>query len=354
MMGQNYLKNCWYGFGWSEELDGNPLVARRILGQGLIAFRDESGKVSVLADRCPHRFAPLSFGKVEGGRIRCQYHGLAFDGAGACVSSPYGDPPDARVRSYPAVERDGMIWVWPGDPERVDESAIPDYGFHEARDDEDWVIRGYTHVATNYENETDNLMDLTHAEFLHAQTFRLGGATHRVKLQIHDRGSEIRANLWMPDEVTEAAPNGIGLDRFLDMRWQAPSNLRLKVGFLNAGQHADRGEDIRDDLPGQFTAHIITPETETTCHYFWSANQARGDGPFSPRETREEGLALFKLAFEIEDKPMLEAVQANMTTDFWSERPVILRNDAAGIRCRRRLAKMIRDEREGSADEEAA
>lgn len=355
MKNGSYLLNCWYGFGWSEELESGPLISRRILDMPLVAFRDTEGAVKILADRCSHRFAPLSMGKVEGGRLRCHYHGLAYDGSGRCVASPYGDPPtDARVRAFPAVERDGLIWVWPGAPEAVNPDLIPDYDFHHVRDDRDWVIKGYTHVATNYENETDNLMDLTHAEYLHAQTFRLGGAALRAKLQIHDDGAEIRANLWMPDEPSPAAPGGFGIDRFLDMRWLAPSNMRLKVGFLEAGEHVHRSEDIRDDLPGQFSAHIITPETATTCHYFWSANQPRGAGPFAEPQSQEAGMELFKIAFEIEDKPMLEAVQSNMTQDFWSERPVIMRSDAGGIRCRRRLAKMIRGENVASSVVEPA
>lgn len=347
-----YLLNCWYGLGWASEIDGGKLLSRKILGIKLVAFRDAEGRPSALLDRCPHRMAPLSRGVLRDGVLQCQYHGLEFDGSGQCVANPFGAiPKRASVGSFVVVERDNMLWIWPGRSDLADSARIPGYQFHnKGALENDWVVFGYTHVDADYELETDNLMDLSHTEFLHAGSFGGRGFIQKGEHQLWDFGEEIHSNWWMPNvpciDPCTRKPTGERLDHFLDMRWNAPSNMRLHVGFLPHGVHSDRKESSRSDLPGQFSAHIITPEDEGSCHYFWSANMPSGAGPFVGGLEKEAGLALFKLAFEVEDKPMIEAVQANMTTSFWNERPTILPNDAGGIRARRRLAKLISDERD--------
>lgn len=350
MLGQReYLLNCWYGLAWADELDAGQPLARTALGMKLVLFRDGEGQANALLDRCPHRFAPLSLGSVDAGVLRCTYHGLGFAGNGKCVSNPMGDVPErASVRSFPVVERDKMLWFWPGNADLADPSTVPDFSFQNRASEDNWVIFGYTHVKTDYQNENDNLMDLSHVEFLHAKTFGRGSSGIRGEHQLRDLGNEIHSNWWKSgipalDPATRR-PNGDKLDLFLDMRWNAPCVMRLHLGFLLHDQHG-RKEGDREDLPGQFTAHIITPEDEGTCHYFWSGDRPKGPGPFVGGIDSVAGRAVFKVAFEAEDKPMLEAVEANMVTGFWDERPVILPNDAGGIRARRRLAKLIRDER---------
>ena len=359
MENRKYLLNCWYGLGWATEIDDGQLLSRKILGRNLIAFRDAEGRPAALRDRCPHRMAPLSRGVLRDGVVQCQYHGLCFDGAGRCVENPLGPLPErARVESFAVVERDKMLWIWPGDAALADPDQIPDYSFqnHDGVDG-DWVVFGYTHVEADYQLETDNLLDLSHTEFLHAGSFGGRGFIQNGEFQLRDFGNEIHSNWWMPDipfiDPKTRTPTGKRLDHFLDMRWNAPSNMRLHVSFLPQGVHADRKDTKRDDLPGQFSAHIITPEDDGSCHYFWSANKPTGAGPFVGGLDKDAGLALFKLAFEVEDKPMIEAVEANMEGDFWGEEPVILPNDAGGIRARRRLAKLIRDEQAAAGGKEA-
>ena len=80
-----FLKNAWYAAGWAHEVEGDRLLARTILGEPLVLFQGPDGAPAALIDRCGHRFAPLSMGRREGGRLRCMYHGLVFDAAGTCV-----------------------------------------------------------------------------------------------------------------------------------------------------------------------------------------------------------------------------------------------------------------------------
>src|SRR3546814_4926104 len=85
-----YLRNSWYLAAWQDEIPGSGTVVRVILGDPVVLFRNENGEAKALLDRCPHRFAPLSSGGVADGILACAYHGLAFDGTGACVVNPHG------------------------------------------------------------------------------------------------------------------------------------------------------------------------------------------------------------------------------------------------------------------------
>jgi vanillate O-demethylase monooxygenase subunit len=120
-----YLRNAWYCAGWADQLPDGGVLGLTILKEPVVVYREGNGSVSALEDRCPHRFAPLSMGKVLGGnRLQCPYHGLEFDRSGACVRNPHGDkriPTRAKVKSYPAVEKHKAIWVWMGD-QPADES----------------------------------------------------------------------------------------------------------------------------------------------------------------------------------------------------------------------------------------
>ncbi|MBT5896430.1 MAG: Rieske 2Fe-2S domain-containing protein, partial [Rhodospirillaceae bacterium] len=120
------LENLWYVAALSGELTGKPL-ARTICGVPMVLYRGENGNLVALEDRCPHRQAPLSMGNIIGDQIQCDYHGFMFDGAGACTHIPRQDKIPARmgVRAFAVVERWGFVWLWWGDREKADDSAIP-------------------------------------------------------------------------------------------------------------------------------------------------------------------------------------------------------------------------------------
>ena len=81
------VRNAWYIGAWSHELDEGP-IARRIMGQDLVIFRSGDGAAAALEDRCCHRGVKLSLGKAVETGIQCGYHGMVFDGSGACVDNP--------------------------------------------------------------------------------------------------------------------------------------------------------------------------------------------------------------------------------------------------------------------------
>jgi len=290
------------------------------------------------AKRCfPHRFAPLSMGTRDGDEVICAYHGLTFDAGGACVRSPFGVPPKgAQVRRWPVAEKDGIIWFWAGAPEQADAEAIPDFSIL-LRDQPAPPISGCMPMRANYEFGTDNLMDLSHIEFVHQGSFAGRGVIFAGKHVVRQDGNRLHSDWWMPDVPAPAHTFGIyppdmRTDHWLDMRWDPPATMLLEIGATPAGR--DRAEGV---IVHQ--AHILTPETEGTTHYFWATT--RSGGPVT-----EEGDAMLRglmnQAFEEEDKPVIEAAFANLDGgDFWDRQPVFLGVDAGGTRARRLLQSLI-------------
>jgi len=175
-----FLKNCWYVAAWDHELD-DGFLAHTILGEPVVLFRSSDGAAVALENRCCHRHLPLSEGRLVGDTLECGYHGLAFGFDGKCVNVPgrAAIPSDARVRSYPVIERYRWIWIWMGDPALADAAAIPDYHWN---DDPEWLAYGDVYyVKDDCRLLIDNLMDLSHIQFLHASTL---GASSDVDAMI--------------------------------------------------------------------------------------------------------------------------------------------------------------------------
>src|SRR3979411_887471 len=117
----NLMRQYWLPAMLSSELpaaDSDP-VRVLLLGEQLIAFRDSTGKVGLLANNCPHRGASLFFGRNEESGLRCVYHGWKFSADGTCVDMP-NEPAESDFKSkvkaaaYPTRERGGIIWVYMG------------------------------------------------------------------------------------------------------------------------------------------------------------------------------------------------------------------------------------------------
>jgi vanillate O-demethylase monooxygenase subunit len=336
-----FLKNVWYMAAWSHEVADSAL-ARTIIGVPVIFFRGAGGKVAALHDQCPHRFAPLSAGRVEDGKIRCGYHGLVFDASGACVENPFSPvaPSAARVARYPVVEQDRIVWVWMGDPALAHATAIPRFEF--LVDPAMRNVFGYTASAANYELHTDNLLDLTHARFLHPA---FGGDAYNPEHTWKQEGDVVTSCYLVRDipnpplfELTFKA-GGKNVDLWDDITWRAPACLCLESGFKITG--TPRSEGLATP-----SAHIITPQTADRCHYFWASGNKR-DNPMRDEELRS-GLSQ---AFDQEDKPMIEAVQRRMgDADFWSLKPVLLKTDVAAVTVRRIIQRRLKEEAEALAE----
>lgn len=331
-----FLHNVWYMAAWGHEV-GEALLRRQLLGEPVLLYRKEDGAITALVDRCPHRFAPLSLGTREGDAVRCPYHGLVFDAGGRCVHNPFSDqiPAAARLQAFPVIERDGIVWFWPGDPTLADDSAVPDFGA--IRTEGNAPVTGLMPLAANYEYGTDNLMDLSHIEFVHSGSFAGRGVIFAGEHNLIAEGDRLRSNWRMPNVA--APPHTFGhydpamvTDHWLEMRWDAPAAMLLEIGACPAGGKRESGVIV-------WQAHILTPETENTTHYFWATSRT---GP--PSEQGDAMLfGMMSQAFGDEDKPVIEAAYANLSgRGFWDLKPLSLGVDSGGTRARRVIEKMKR------------
>ena len=183
-----YLLNSWYIAAWAYEVQPGGHMKRILLDRPVLLMRAEDGNVAAIGNVCPHRFASLSGGEFSNGLVECPYHGLRFDMTGQCVHNPHGDgriAERARVPSFPLVERHGALWIWFGDPMLAEPEDIPDLSFLNTPKGEDHSS-GYLRTEANYQLLSDNILDLTHADFIHRSTLGTEGEL---------TGSEAKARL---------------------------------------------------------------------------------------------------------------------------------------------------------------
>jgi len=321
---------------WGGEVS-DALLRRRLLGDPVLLFRKQDGTVAAMVDRCPHRFAPLSLGTRDRDQVTCAYHGLTFDADGACVRNPFAEtlPKGASVRTFPVAERDGIVWFWPGDADRAEPAAIADFSMLEAAGHGP-PISGYLAMEANYEFGTDNLMDLSHIEFVHKGSFAGNGVIFAGEHSVAEEGTTLRSDWWMPDIPAPGHTRGaydpaMRCDHWLEMRWNPPASMYLQIGACPHG--GDRAGGV---IAHQ--AHILTPETATTTHYFWATSRT-----MPPSEAGDAMLrGLMEQAFLDEDKPIIKAAFDNLDgADFWAMKPVFLGIDSGGTRARRVLQGLI-------------
>jgi phthalate 4,5-dioxygenase len=157
------------------ERDGAPIRVR-LLGEDLIAFRDTNGKIGLVEAFCPHRRAPLFFGRNEECGIRCVYHGWKFDVDGNCVdlpSEPETSPMKKTIKltAYPTTEKAGIVWAYLGPQDKM--PAPPDYEWIRAPSTHRYVSK--TYEACNYLQALEGGLDTAHSSYLH--NLRLGDNT---------------------------------------------------------------------------------------------------------------------------------------------------------------------------------
>lgn len=339
----SFLKNTWYVAAWADELSDQSLLARQIIGERVVLFRDPDNSPVALIDRCSHRFAPLSMGRLEGGCVECPYHGFRFNSSGDCVHNPHGDgriPARAGIRAFPVVERHNAIWIWMGDAEKADADSIP--AFEHMNPDAFYIGTGSMQVAGHYELETDNIMDLSHIEFVHpmfsSPAVSKGAVTHEIDGDCVWSKRDIDNDETPPDFIRQVfnAPEG-PVDRWLHVHWQAPANMTLYAGGIASGQP-------REQAHVSVQSHWFTPETEQSTHYFYAATVPRMIGPAGEEIVKGQIEALYA-PFKYEDAPLIEAQQRNIgEADFMEMKPIILNVDAAGHACRRIIARKLEEE----------
>lgn len=331
---KRWLANSWYQFGWSAEIATGGHLVRTILGHPVLAYRDEDGTLGAVLDMCPHRFAPLSAGRIEGKVVTCGYHGLAFGQDGRCVHNPHGPVTSSmNVRAFPVAERHMAIWLWMGEGEG-DPSLIPDLSFIDETP-EAARITGYMPTKADYRLIVDNIMDLSHADYLHPDT--LGGMMVQAKASSGDDGDGIYAkwhaiDIEPPGTFKASSPPGTNVDIRVEVFWSAPALMQLTTSSVPTGTQPQAHDTSR-------TLHNMTPATADFTHYFYcSTRQFLVDDPAFSEVLK----AALQKAFVEEDKPMLEMQQQRIgASEFWDLSPILLKSDAAAVRVRRELESLI-------------
>jgi vanillate O-demethylase monooxygenase subunit len=339
----NYLREAWYAASWDEDVTEKP-IGLTLLDEPLVFYRNAAGAPIALSDTCPHRFAPLHMGKVTGDIIACPYHGLQFGPDGKCVLNPHGPiPAAAQIRAYPVTQRYGLLWVWMGlgaaDFEKL--PVLPEFSIEGLT----WV-HGTIDVAANYQLVIDNLMDLTHVEFMHPM-MGMPGSSYRVKYEAKAEGDTIYSISLLENEPTSTlirllwpkAPDHAKFNTI--MSWRAPSNLMLGMSVTTVDG------DLEDPVLRMPTAHILTPVTAASTRYFWAAarNVVTDNEQFSAMLK-----AGTEAAFQHEDEPMVAAVQARLAMPATKNiKQVLFKSDAGAVQARRVLERLIEAERAVSA-----
>jgi vanillate O-demethylase monooxygenase subunit len=310
-----FVRNCWYVAAWGHELAAGELHPITILNEPVVLYRDSTGAPVALADRCCHRLAPLSLGRIEGDELRCMYHGLKFDRTGRCTEIPGQDmiPATACVKTYPVVERHSWIWVWMGDPARADASLIPAaIGF----DDPNWTLRsGRMDYEASYLLINDNLTDFTHLSYVHRNSFGTTEEFARTRPTVEKLNRGVRIWRWLasardPDaEQAVHRPAG-DVDSWQTYDFLAPGVLLMYNASFPRGaaeRFAGGPPDLSqvNGIAENFTSQAVTPMTDKTSRYFFNWGPRAGEGSEAMADAM---LTIAHMAFS-EDKAIIEAQQ---------------------------------------------
>lgn len=337
----------WYVAGHASELQDIP-VARTFLNQKVVMFRTPAG-VAALEDRCCHKSLPLSCGMVEGAGLRCGYHGMLYSPGGQCIEIPGQEriPTKARVRAYHLVEKDHLLWIWmPRTEGGAPTREAPDYPWHS--DPRYKFGTGKYHYQAPWQLIHDNLLDLSHLGYVHLKTIGGNARLHmNAEMKVTSEGDSVKVVRLMPGSTPPptykaAWPFGKTCDRWQEIEFDL-SHLRIWTGAVEPGTDA-----IDDPQRGGFHMrgfHGITPETDQTCHYFWSMASTRH--PDMP-DNIEAVIEQTRFTFD-EDRVVIEAQYKNMV-DFGERASWIdIHVDAGSNRARRVVQRLT----EGTAENKA-
>ncbi len=342
---RDYPVNAWYVAARDVELK-RELLARKVCDTSVVMYRRGDGVPVVLEDCCWHRLLPLSMGRLVGDEVVCGYHGLRYDASGRCTHMPSQQTvnPAACVRSFRAVERHRYVWVWLGDPSLADPARIPDL---QQNHDPGWAGDGRRiHALCNYKLVVDNLMDLSHETFVHADSIGQDEVAETPIVTRHGQ-NVVQVARWMIDiEPPPFWAKQLGkpgrVDRWQIIRFQAPCTITIDVGVAPTGSGAPEGD--RSQGVNGMVINTITPETARSSHYFWAfVRNYRRDEQATTHELCEGVARIFR-----QDELVLEAQQRAL--DEHPERGFYdLNVDAGGVWARRQIESMIAIERARSA-----
>lgn len=330
------LDQWWIAAFSGEVTEG--LLARTILGQPLVLYRTAGGEPTALSGVCPHRSFPLAQAIRDGDTIQCPYHGFTFDAGGACVRVPSqaGVPDRSRLRHYPTVELGGAVWVWTGDPARADPATIPDVTAM-GMGAPGWAsdVSPMVTIRGRYTLLIDNLMDLSHASFIHADTIPGAGFIASIPAEMVDGAESFTVRrvgqAIPPNPLTRRQfPHHDGpVDQHFDAEYVAPALIRTGGAIRVAGSD--------ETLGTQNFIHGITPETAHSVHYFVVTTR---DFAINDAELSAGNLAMGD-RIQPQDIAAIEAIERTLAVLPEAPAEVSCRADTGALKVRHRLARQI-------------
>ena len=334
-----FLSNGWYVAALSREIGRTPM-ARWILGEPLVLYRTEAGAPVALSDRCPHRAAQLSMGCLDGDNLVCGYHGFTFDPTGRCVRIPGMErvPEQANARRYPIVESWNWLFVWMGDPAEAERTPLPDYHWMTAPG---WAGRDeLLDVKADYTLVRDNLLDLSHAKFVHKNTLATDAVTETPVRAVTEDGMvrvmRDMANIE-PSPFFKRLRGFTGrVDHSQVIEFTPPCHIVIKVRVASvAGSGENKSADMR-------VLNALTPEREGATHYFWglTRNFAIDDEDATDLAHRLNRDTFF------EDVAVLEAQQTMLDSKPSRWAPVSIPADRGCLLADRVMKRLIDAERQ--------
>ena len=235
--------------------DGAP-VRVRLLGEDLVAFRQTDGSIGLVSAFCPHRRAPMFFGRNEENGLRCVYHGWKFDGTGACTDMP-SEPPDSLFKSkvtidhYPTWEGGGFIWTYMGKPEQ--QPPVPDYEVTRAPDTHRQVSK--TFEECNWLQALEGGLDTSHSSFAH-------------NMDIHDN-SYLRSQDTAPRIEVYKTPYGYtyaGIRSLPDKNYVRAYHYVMPAQQMRGRVMSRKGREM--DAHPTINGHIWVPIDDENCWVF--------------------------------------------------------------------------------------
>lgn len=340
MYPDTYPRNQWYVAAHSEEVT-RTLMSRWILDEPVCLYRKLDRTAVALVDRCIHRQMPLSRGRLKDDFLECGYHGILYDSAGKAQRIPSQShvPPACRVHRFPLFEKWGLLWIWMGDPERADPAMVPDH--HWITDPQWGTVRGTLPMKARAQLLNENLLDLSHLEFLHA------GSIGTEKIAESPVTTEFEDNV-----VRVARPmNGIdcppfftktmGLSGLIDRgqvaEYFAPA---FHITHVSAKPSGDPDDSRKCE---QKAIHCVTPARGNTTHYFWChARNYKIDDPEVTELMRHGMETVFQQ--DVGASEAIEEIISSYEPDYPLE--MNLKVDAGPLQARRLIMRMVAAERE--------
>lgn len=321
---QPVFRRFWYPVIQYTELLDRPKPFE-LLGEKIVVWLDSTGKPAAVRDRCCHRSAQLSIGKVVNGNICCAYHGWQFNADGTCVHVPQlkngAISASYQVQAYHCTERYGYVWVCLEEPltdiPLIAEAASPEYRLiHEFY--EPWKCAGLRVM--------ENEFDLAHPTFVHTKTF--GSEEHPIpdvlELSETEWGLHVHGVLGVVNP--ELQQQNLKMEekqtvRTLDMTWFMPFTVKLRIGYPNGLTHiiVNTMTPI-DDSTSQMVQFCVRNDTEA--------------------QTKSSDVIAFDRAVTLEDKHILETTDYDVPLSLSGEQHIF--TDKPGIVMRKKIAALLK------------